>query len=335
VDVTLSHQLGRIGLLERENASLLNACLIDLARRTTRAFVDALRQSGIDAPLYLTQNDGTVVRAELAENYPVRSFSSGPTNSMRGAAFLSKLDDAIVVDVGGTTTDVGCLKAGFPREANSVIEIGGVRTLFRMPDLLSIGLGGGSVIDQTTRTVGPQSVGNRIAHESLVFGGIRLTATDIAVAGGLVDLGQRDRLAGLDRRLIETCRERIFASIAESVDRMKTDATLLPLIAVGGAAFLVPKKMDGISEVIHVEHFAVANAVGAAIAQVSGEADQVFSGIASREAIAEATRLAMKRGVEAGALESSLEVVEVEDLPIAYLPGNARRVRVRVVGQAQ
>jgi hypothetical protein len=93
--------------------------------------------------------------------------------------------------------------------------------------------------------------------------------------------------------------------------------------------------MDGISEVIHVEHFAVANAVGAAIAQVSGEADQVFSGIGSREAIAEATRLAMKRGVEAGALESSLEVIEVEDLPIAYLPGNARRVRVRVVGQAQ
>jgi hypothetical protein len=93
--------------------------------------------------------------------------------------------------------------------------------------------------------------------------------------------------------------------------------------------------MDGISEVIHVEHHAVANAVGAAIAQVSGEADRVFSGMDRKEAIAEATGLAMRRGVEAGALESSLEVVEVEDLPIAYLPGDARRVRVRVIGQAQ
>ncbi len=335
VDVTLSHRLGRIGLLERENASLINACIIDLARRTTRAFVDALHQSGIDAPLYLTQNDGTVKRAELAEAYPVCSFSSGPTNSMRGAAFLSKLDDAMVVDVGGTTTDVGCLKAGFPREANSVIEVGGVRTLFRMPDLLSIGLGGGSVVDRVRRTAGPRSVGHRIARESLVFGGSRLTATDIAVAGGLVDLGQRDRLAGLDRILVETCRAHISSSIAESVDRMKTNASLLPLIAVGGAAFLVPEKMAGISEVVQVEYHAVANAVGAAIAQVSGEADQVFSGIDRQEAIAEATRLAMRRGVEAGARESSLKVVEVEDLPIAYLPGDARRVRVRVVGQAQ
>ena len=60
---------------------------------------------------------------------------------MRGAAFLSRLDDAVVVDVGGTTTDVGCLRHGFPREANAVVEVGGVRTLFRMPDLLSLGRG--------------------------------------------------------------------------------------------------------------------------------------------------------------------------------------------------
>ena len=63
---------------------------------------------------------------------------------MRGAAYLSGLDDAMVVDVGGTTTDVGQIKSGFPREANSVVKIGGVRTLFRMPDLFSFGLGGGS-----------------------------------------------------------------------------------------------------------------------------------------------------------------------------------------------
>ncbi len=82
--------------------------------------------------------------AEVAETYPVYSFASGPTNSMRGAAFLSKRDEALVIDVGGTTTDIGSLRHGFPREANNVVEIGGVRTLFRMPDLLSIGLGGGT-----------------------------------------------------------------------------------------------------------------------------------------------------------------------------------------------
>lgn len=332
VDITLSHDLGRIGLLERENATLLNASIIDLARRTMRAFTDALRQSGIDAPLYLTQNDGTVMRAEFAEEFPIYSFASGPTNSMRGAAFLTGLQDAVVIDVGGTTTDVGVLRAGFPREANNVVEIGGVRTLFRMPDLLSIGLGGGSLVDPHGISVGPLSVGHRITGESRVFGGSTLTATDIAVAAGLVELGDSDAIASLDPALVEACRERIRAMIDEAVDRMKVDATPVPLIAVGGAAFLVPDDLPGVSEVIQVQHRGVANAVGAAIAQVSGEVDQVFSDVGRSAAIDAATGLARRRAIDAGADPATLAVVEVEDLPLSYVPGDALRVRVRVVG---
>ena len=169
--VTLSHRLGRIGLLERENAALLNAALIDLARVTIAGFRAAIAASGIAAPLYLTQNDGTVMSAETAMALPVMSFASGATNSMRGAAFLSGLADAMVIDVGGTSTDIGQLRRGFPREANSVVEIGEVRTLFRMPDLLSIGLGGGSIVERDPLAVGPESVGYRLTEEALVFGG--------------------------------------------------------------------------------------------------------------------------------------------------------------------
>ena len=89
--VTLSRDLGRIGLLERENAALLNAALIPLARATVAGFTAAIAASGIAAPLYLTQNDGTVMAAEAATALPVTSFASGATNSMRGAAFLSGL----------------------------------------------------------------------------------------------------------------------------------------------------------------------------------------------------------------------------------------------------
>ncbi|MCL6641100.1 MAG: hydantoinase/oxoprolinase family protein, partial [Candidatus Rokubacteria bacterium] len=156
VAVTLSHELGRLGLLERENAALLNAALIDLARRTTRAFEQALAASGLDAPLFLTQNDGTVTLASQAAAFPVYSFASGPTNSMRGAAFLSGVADAIVVDVGGTTTDVGGVRHGFPREANTVVEVGGVRTLFRMPDVLSLALGGGTLVEPDPLCIGPE-----------------------------------------------------------------------------------------------------------------------------------------------------------------------------------
>ena len=333
VAVTMSHQLGRIGLLERENATLLNAALVGLARTTTRAFGDALAASGIRAPLYLTQNDGTVMLASVAVAFPVYGFASGPTNSMRGAAFLSKLTDALVIDVGGTTTDIGSLRHGFPREANNVVEIGGVRTLFRMPDLLSIGLGGGSLVARAPLAVGPRSVGYRLVEEGLVFGGRELTATDIAVAAGLIDLGDRGRVASLSGELVKGAIARIHAMIEEGVDRMKTDAGDEPLIAVGGGCFLVPERIAGISEVIHVEHQAVANAVGAAIAQVSGEVDRIFQDLSRDEAIGRARQLAEAQAESAGADPRTLTTVEIEDLPLAYLPGNSLRVRVRVVGE--
>ena len=330
--ITLSHQLGRIGLLERENAALLNAALIGLARRTTRAFTEAIRASGLSAPLYLTQNDGTVMLASVAEAYPVYSFASGPTNSMRGAAFLSGLADAIVIDVGGTTTDIGSLRHGFPREANNVVEVGGVRTLFRMPDLLSLGLGGGSLVAADGSTVGPRSVGYRLVEDGRVFGGATLTATDVAVAAGLIELGERARVKDLPGDVVRRAVARMHAIIEEGVDRMKTDAADEPLIAVGGGCFLVPARLPGVSEVVHVRHQAVANAVGAAIAQVSGEIDQIFQNLTRDDAIAAATRLAEARAREAGGDGDTLKVVEVEDLPLAYLPGNSLRVRVRVVG---
>ena len=339
VAITLSHRLGRIGLLERENAALLNACLIELARKTTRAFTQALRASGIAAPLYLTQNDGTVMLAEVAEAYPVYSFASGPTNSMRGAAFLSKRDEALVVDVGGTTTDIGSLRHGFPREANNVVEIGGVRTLFRMPDLLSMGLGGGTKVlapgvgTAPVLTIGPASVGYRLTEQALVFGGDVLTVTDVAVAAGLIDLGDRARVASLPAALVKEALARIRAMIEEGVDRMKTDAGEAPLIAVGGGSFLVPPRLAGVSEVLNVPHQAVANAVGAAIAQVSGEVDQIFQDLSRDEAIARARRAAEDKAVAAGADRATINVVEVEDLPLAYLPGNSLRTRVRVVGE--
>lgn len=332
VAVTLSHRLGRIGLLERENAALLNASLVELARRTARAFTAALRESGLGAPLYLTQNDGTVMLAEEAEAFPVYGFASGPTNSMRGAAFLSKRTEAIVVDVGGTTTDIGSLRQGFPRPANNVVEVGGVRTLFRMPDLLSLGLGGGSLVAAEPLRVGPLSVGYRLTERALVFGGRDLTVTDIGVAAGLIELGDRMRVGSLPRALVDAALQRIHAMIEEGVDRVKTDASDVPLVAVGGGCFLVPPSLPGVSEVVHVPHQEVANAVGAAIAQVSGETDQIFQGMSRDEAIAEARRLAREKAVSAGGDPKTIEVVEVEDLPIAYLPGNSLRVRVRVVG---
>jgi hypothetical protein len=120
--------------------------------------------------------------------------------------------------------------------------------------------------------------------------------------------------------------------LEETVDRMKTEAGDVPLVAVGGGAFLVPDELDGVSQVIRVPHGDCANAVGAAIAQVSGEVDQIYREMSRAEALGAAARLAEGRAAAAGADPATLKTIETEDMPLAYLPGNSLRVRVRVVG---
>jgi len=336
--VSLSHEIGRIGLLERENATIVNACLRDLAARIVDAFHTALAEVGIRSPVYLSQNDGTLMSVDYAARYPVATFASGPTNSMRGAAFLSGVLDCAVVDVGGTTSDVGVLQHGFPREASVAVEIGQVRTNFRMPDVFSFGLGGGSLVSRNGELqVGPESVGYELTNKALVFGGETLTATDLAVAAGLADLGDRSRVVHLDSRLVEEGVVLMQNRIAEAVDRMKTSAQAIPIVIVGGGSILLRDHLPGASDVIKPEHFAVANAIGAAIAQVGGEVDRVFSlDQMSRDAALEQAKTeAAEKAVAAGARESTVQVTDVEEVPLSYLPSNATRIRVKAVGDLE
>lgn len=333
--LSLSHEIGRMGLLERENATVINACLRDLAEQICTGLTSTLDALGITAPLYLSQNDGTLMDVEHAREYPVATFASGPTNSMRGAAFLSGLQDCAVIDVGGTTSDVGILQSGFPREATTEVSVGGVRTNFRMPDVLSIGIGGGSRVrtDGELR-VGPDSVGYRLRDEALVFGGDTLTATDIAVAAGRAAVGDPSLVAHLDRALVAEALALIARDVAVVVDRMRTSARPLPVVYAGGGSILLPDAMEGAATIHRPDHYAVANAVGAAIAQVGGEVDRIVSvAPGQREAVLDAARQeAVDRAVASGARIGSVEVVDVEEVPIAYLPGNATRIRVRAVG---
>ena len=336
-NITLSSKIGRIGLLERENAAIMNACLRELASRTVNGFKSALREMKITCPFYISQNDGTLMNADFAESYPVLTFASGPTNSMRGAAFLSGLKDAIVIDVGGTTTDVGVLQHGFPRVAALAVDIGGVRTNFRMPDTLSIGLGGGSHIrrqDDGTVKVGPQSVGYELITKALLFGGDVLTTSDVAVAAGHANFGDTARVAGIDDALIAAVENRIEEMVNNAVDRMKTSANAVPVIIVGGGSILIQRPVSGASEIVKPPHFACANAIGAAIAQIGGETDRIFSlaSMSRDQALAQAKQEAIDKAVAAGANRDSVQIVEVEEVPLAYLPGNATRIAVKAVG---
>jgi N-methylhydantoinase A/oxoprolinase/acetone carboxylase beta subunit len=102
----------------------------------------------------------------------------------------------------------------------------------------------------------------------------------------------------------------------------------------GGGSILVEGPIAGL-ELILPNHFAVANAVGAAIAQVSGEVDRVYAlaEMTREAALDDAKRQATDAAVAAGARRETVEIVDVEDVPLAYLPGNATRVRVKAVGE--
>lgn len=334
--VTISSEIGRLGLLERENATVLNACLVELAATITQAFEGALRDSAIEAPLYLSQNDGTLMSVRYAERHPVATFASGPTNSMRGAALLSGERDCAVVDIGGTTSDIGMLVNAFPREAKATVEIGGVRTNFRMPDVLSLGIGGGSLVRPERRViVGPDSVGYRLTEQARVFGGCELTTTDIAVAAGQADIGDASAVKDLDPEIVRATLAEIETRIAEAVDRMKTVAGDIPVVAVGGGSILLGETLPGASRLFRPDHHAVANAVGAAIAQVGGEVDRMYSigaDLTREQALERAQAEAVAHAVEAGAHRNTVHVVDVEELAIAYVPGNAVRIKVRAVG---
>jgi N-methylhydantoinase A/oxoprolinase/acetone carboxylase beta subunit len=333
---SLSSEIGSLGLLERENATVMNASLRGIADRIVRGLEGSLRKLGLKSRLYLSQNDGTLMGADYTNRYPVVTFASGPTNSMRGAARLSQTKDCAVLDIGGTTSDVGVLADGFPREAAVAVEVAGVRTNFRMPDVHSIGIGGGSIVHTDHDvTVGPTSVGFRITEEALVFGGKTLTATDVAVAAGMAEVGDPEQVRELDKGLVRDTLDWIRNSLGEAIDRMKTGPEPIPVVIVGGGSIIASDDIPGTSQVIRPPHYPVANAVGAAIAEVGGQVDRIVSlqDTARAEAIDRSKAVAIRKAVAAGAVADTVRVVEIDEIPLAYLPSNAVRIKVKAVGR--
>lgn len=334
IRVTPSHSIGRMGLLERENAALLNASLLPLADRVVKAFAAALRDRQINCPFYISQNDGTLMSADFAAEFPALTFASGPTNSLRGASLLTDLNDAVVVDIGGTTSDIGVLQDGFPRQSNISIEVGGVRTNFRMPDIQAIGLGGGSIVRNEGRTIGPQSVGYRLVTEGLVFGGDTLTTTDITVAAGSAEIGDKAKVACLDASVIDTAVTKIHDIIDNGIDQMRSSREPVPVILVGGGAVLVSRSLKTASIVHRPEYSGVANAIGAANAQVGSETERIVSyRRIPRETVLDDMTQELTAGlVRAGADPETVRIADIEETAISYMADESSRVRVKMVG---
>jgi len=331
--VFLSQDIGPTGLLERENATVLNAALYSVALAVTDALVTVVAEEGLDAQTFFAQNDGTLMSLDYAAQYPVLTIGSGPANSIRGAAYLSGHDNAIVVDVGGTTSDLGVVVGGFPRESTLPREIGGVRTNFRMPDVLSVGIGGGTIVDVNTGRVGPESVGYRIDRESLLFGGRTPTLTDAAAMADSPVAGHRlPALPAATAAALKGAMSVVTDRLDAAVERLSLGRADIPLVVVGGGGFLVPDRLPSAGAVLRPDHGGVANAVGAAISLAGGRADQMAPMGDREAAIEQASEAAIAKAIQAGADPLEVSVVEILETHVPYTAQPTVNVSVKAAG---
>ncbi len=342
VPIVLSHEIGTVGLLERENATILNAATIGVMRKAISALKKALSDLGLShAKMFFAQNDGTTASAEYIEKYPIFTVVAPISNSIRGAFVLTGITDAIVVDTGGTTSNIGALTKGYPRESLEV-EIAGVRTNIRAPDVVAIGVAGGSVVRVfgNNVTVGPDSVGYELIFKGIAWGGRVITATDIALAKGTMVIDDPKCNPMLPKRkipgeVVEKAYKYMVLRLEEAIDKIKTKAEPETIILVGGGSAMWPKNLKGAKEVIRPKHAQYANAIGAATALVGATVEKAFSyeTISRSSAINQTINEAKKKAIEAGADSSTLDVAEVEEIAMPYLPGTAVKIRVKVVGK--
>lgn len=329
IRISLGHTVGQLGLLERENATVLNAALGRVAEGIVSGMRDAMHRHGLTVPPYLAQNDGTVMDAATAVEFPILTIGSGPANSLRGAALLSGVEDAIVVDVGGTTSDLGVLSSGFGRESSQGSAIGGVQTNFPMPDIISLGFGGGTVIRRDG--VGPDSVGHLLHQRALSFGGDTATITDAAISEGRMTAPPcaqpPPRTAMLQHALAE-----FDEALADAIDALGIRRHALPVIAVGGGNALVPDTLSGGNAVVRVEHGDVANATGAASALI-GATVETIAPLSHRGKVLDETKdRAVAKAVAAGADPRLTHPVVVHETDLAYVAEPSVRLRVKAAG---
>ena len=159
--VTCSQELSdQLDAPRRALTTVLNARLIPMITELISAVGRMMERRGLVAPLMVVKGDGSLVCAELASRRPVETILSGPAASIVGGHHLAGAGDALVVDMGGTTSDIAVLDAGRPRLRDDGASVGGWRTMVRAVAAHTVGLGGDSEVhvDKGGLSVGPRRV---------------------------------------------------------------------------------------------------------------------------------------------------------------------------------
>lgn len=337
--VSLSCDIGGIGFIERENATLLNSALKKVITSGFSALENKMRQMGIHAPLWMVQNDGSIMDLAQAAKLPIFTISAGQTNSFIGACKQAGLDRAIVVDIGGTSTDIGVVQDGFPRRSCHAAQIGGVELHFSMPDVLSLAIGGGSIISPDL-AIGPKSVARKLKTESQSFGGKTITLTDVGLSLGLFIIPEsQPELVSLSKEEAITIMENLKKRLLYGLSLVQGKEKDLPIVVVGGAASLIKAALTGteLENRLYIpEEASVANAFGAALAEISSTLSVVTPLQYNRQAILDEMKAkATQRAIQNGAHKEKTRITSVDVIPYAYSKDGLAKVTVTASGPRQ
>jgi len=321
--VTLSSSIGGMGLIERENGAIFNAALIPVMARDF-ALLEKLKDDlNIRCPMYLSQNNGSLLHIEDAIAHPILTIASGPTNSHIGACRLSHLSDAIIVDVGGTSTDIGLVLNGYPIRSLNQTSLGGVRLNFHAPDLISLPVGGGSHVAQNLQ-VGPKSFGRDLKSHACIFGGNDLTLTDLACVAGHLHIERADPSnVRIKKEVATKVLLDLKLKLNQSIQKMRGKHHHLPVIFVGGAAPIFGETLPS--------NYAVANAYGAALSEMAVTLDRMVCMKDRENTLSQLEAEAKRQALEKGA-KGEIRKVNLQIIPYNYFKDPLARVILTVSG---
>jgi len=159
--VTCGHEVSQgLSYKVRADTAMLNARIIPYLERLLEQLQQSLARRQVAAPIMVVRSDGSLMSVQTAVDRPIETMLSGPAASVAGARYLAKCDDAMVVDIGGTTTDTAVISAGRVQMCDEGASVGGWRTHVRALDMRTLGLGGDSLIAHERRKlcIGPRRV---------------------------------------------------------------------------------------------------------------------------------------------------------------------------------
>lgn len=298
--ISLSHELsGRLNFKRRINTTYLNAAIYDIYKNFSNAILNSLIAKGVSAPVYILKADGGIISLKESMEKPVETILSGPAASLNGFLGYSNFTgDAILLDIGGTTTDIFIIASGLPLFEPLGIEINNYKTLIRSVFSKSIGLGGDSSIDVKD---GKIIIGPKRAGKPYSLGGSKPTLTDAFIYLEKLDIGSKNKaqkamnLLGkkLNLKAFEVA-EKIVNVFVENlkleVDKVinlvnnKSVYTIKELLVqskikpefinlIGGPAKLLAPSIEKEFNLKcnYQKHFQVANAIGASLSKITGE----------------------------------------------------------------